>query len=105
MVSALPPSKQRTGGTMTDDEETAASYPPDLEAERVPSSSPTEAAGYLQEEIAPPIDGFPQAYGGRFVTSCLVTLTFLAVVYSLYFGRDLIMPLAMAGELNCCCDR
>ena len=34
------------------------------------------------------------------MTPCLVTLTFLAVVYSLYFGRDLIMPIAMAGVLN-----
>jgi predicted PurR-regulated permease PerM len=85
---------------MTDDEEAAAaSCSPDLEAERVPSSSAT-AAGYSQEEIAPPFDGLPQAYGGRLLTSCLVTLTFLAVVYSLYFGRDLIMPLAMAGVLN-----
>jgi predicted PurR-regulated permease PerM len=81
---------------MTDDE-VAASYPPDLVAD--PSSS-TETAGYSQEEVAPPIDGLPQAFGGRLATSCLVTLTFLAVVYSLYFGRDLIMPLAMAAVLN-----
>jgi predicted PurR-regulated permease PerM len=85
---------------MTDDEVAAASDPPDLEAERGPSPSTTEAAGSLQEEIAPPTDGLPQAYGGGLVTTCLATLTFLAVVYSLYFGRDLIMPLAMAGVLN-----
>jgi predicted PurR-regulated permease PerM len=84
---------------MDDDEEVADAASPGLGAEQVPSSSPTEAVGYSQEEIAPPIDGTPP-YGGRLATSCLLTLTFLAVVYSLYFGRDLIMPLAMAGVLN-----
>ena len=98
MGSALPPSGV-TGGQMTDDEEAAVSYLPAYGSEPVPSSSTTEAAGYSGEVVAPPIDGLPQAYGAV-VTTCLVTLTFLAVVFSLYFGRDLLMPLAMAAVLN-----
>lgn len=85
---------------MIDDEEGDARYLADLEAERVPSHPPTAAAGYSQEEAAPPVGEFPRPQGIRLVAPCLVTLTVLAVVYTLYFGRDLIMPLAMAAVLN-----
>ena len=34
------------------------------------------------------------------VSACLIALTVLAVVYSLYFGRDFLMPIVMAAVLN-----
>jgi predicted PurR-regulated permease PerM len=34
------------------------------------------------------------------VAACLIALTILAVVYSLYFGRDFLMPIVMAAVLN-----
>jgi predicted PurR-regulated permease PerM len=60
----------------------------------------TDDEAALEEDIAPADDALRPMYGGRLVTACMVTLTFLAVVYSLYFGRDLVMPLAMAGVLS-----
>jgi predicted PurR-regulated permease PerM len=71
-----------------------ARYTPDGASERAPLN-PAEKA---RAEFTAGAGGL--AARGRLIGPCLITLTVLAVIYTLYFGRDLLMPLAMAAVLS-----
>ncbi len=58
-------------------------------------------SNFLEETPSPTTDVVEAGPTRSFVISaCLITLTILAVVYSLYFGRDFLMPIVMAAVLS-----